>query len=192
MIKLNKNDLNKILKAKNPEKKKYTTPMERMKNILSKYSYSDMDIAYYDENQFVIHLKNIRLLTNNDLLRIDSRKITPYKNMCKERIKNVVKKIDLKNWQEKTKDKKLKLEYIYAPDHNKKMDNIDGIMGAFKFLVDGLTISNIIKDDNEDIIPFAFPKQKKGNNEIVILLTIEENKDKYYSEKFKNFIKEIN
>lgn len=186
MITIKKTALNSIIKNK---KSKSKSPKEKMDFVLNNFNNKNNDYAYYNKNQFVIVLKNIRLITNNDLLRIDSRKITPYKKYCKERISNSIKDIDIKEWQENTKNKKLKLEYIYMPSHGKKMDNIDGIVGAFKFLIDGLTLSKIIKDDSEKYIPLAFPKQKKGNDEIYILLTIENNEEKYYSKEFKNLIK---
>lgn len=186
MIRIKKNKLKKIIKKE--DKKNFKSPKEKMEEIITNYKDNSSDYCYFDDSQFVIVLKNIRLLTNNDLLRIDSRKVTPYKNFCKNRIKNAIKEKDISKWKKATENKKLKLEYIYMPSHGRKMDNIDGIIGAFKFLIDGLTINKIIKDDSEKYIPLAFPKQRKGNNEIYILLTIEENEEKYYSESFKNLI----
>lgn len=191
MVRIDKNTL-KAFTSKNISKdKKQKSPMDRFYSIVEFNKIDKYDNIDIYDNKIIINLKNIKLLSNNDLLRIDNRKLTKYKNQCKDRIKNLVKQEEINIWKNSSKNKKIKLEYIYAPSHGKKMDTVDGITGAFKYLIDGLTLSKLIKDDSDEYLPVALPKQFKGNNEIYILLTLIDNIDDYYSPEFKEIFSKI-
>lgn len=191
MVRISKKEIDKLLKIKSDPsfvEKKNKSPADRLQSVLLFNQDNSNDSSFVDHDQLVIELKDMRLLSNNDLLRIDNRKLTPYKNQCKNRIKNAIKSLDIKSWKEYTKDKQIKIEYIYAPSHGKKMDTMDGIPGAFKYLIDGLTINKLIIDDSDKYVPIAISKQFKGNNEIYILLTIIDDVENYYSPQFKKII----
>lgn len=192
MVKLSQKDLNRInINQDSNKEKKQKTPMDRFYSIIDFNQNDTLDTINVTKDKVIINIKNIKLLSNNDMLRIDNRKLTRYKNQCKDRIKNLVNKIDINEWQNNSKNKKIKLEYIYAPSHGKKMDTIDGISGAFKYLIDGLTLSNLIIDDSDEYLPVAISKQFKGSNEIFILLTLIDNIDNYYSPEFKRLFDKI-
>jgi hypothetical protein len=191
MVRLNKNQLKSLNLSQDPTKKKQKSPMDRFYSVVDFNKNDEEDSIVISNDKIIINLKSIKLLSNNDLLRIDNRKLTKYKNQCKDRIKNLVNYNAIKKWKESSENKKIKLEYIYAPSHGKKMDTVDGITGAFKYLIDGLTLSGLIKDDSDEYLPVALPKQFKGNNEIYILLTLIENIDDYYSKEFKDLFLKI-
>jgi hypothetical protein len=197
MVKLNNNELKKLINKKSGEepKKIYRTPADRFQDVLAFNKVNTFsDKISFQDNFCLIELNHIKLLSNNDVLRIDNRKLTSYKNQCKNRIKNLVNKKDNKyiKWLKFIENRPVKLEYIYAPQHGRKMDTTDGITGAFKYLVDGLVISGLLKDDTDDHIPFIIPKQFKGNDQIFILMTLIDNIEQYYSQELKSLIQKNN
>jgi len=173
--------------------KKYTTPYERLQKAIKtmEMSKKDDEIFFDIENKScALILKDIKLLSNNDLLRNDNRKINKFKKLWHQRIFSLVNKNYLEEW-DLIKENKMILECLYKPNHGKFMDP-DAISAAFKAPLDGLVESNLLIDDKIKHLPLIISKQEKNKekrDDLVLVLSVADEIEKYYTNFFKKIIK---
>jgi len=174
-------------------KKKYTTPFDRLQKAISTMEFSEKEdkLCFDIKNETcALILKDIKLLSNNDLLRNDNRKIIKYKKLWHQRIYNLVSKNYNKDW-DNIKKNKIILECLYKPSHGRFMDP-DAIAAAFKSPLDGLVESGLLIDDKIKQLPLIIPRQEKNvekRDDLIMVLTSINNVDAYYTSFFKSFIK---
>lgn len=173
-------------------KKKYISPFERLQNaIIIMEKSKKEDEIYFDlkNNSCALILKDIKLISNNDLLRNDNRKINKFKKLWHQRIVDLVEKNYLNEW-DNIKENKIILECLYKPSHGRFMDP-DAVAAAFKAPLDGLVESGLLIDDKIKHLPLIIPKQEKNNekrDDLIMVLSSVNNIEKYYTSFFKNFI----
>ena len=161
-----------------------TTPFDRLVNAINIMSENgdDDEIEMLGES-CILRLRNIKLLSNNDSLRNDNRKLAKFKKLWHKRIAELVKKVDLSSWDNK---KPMILEFLYLSHRNKLMD-ADGIVAAIKSPLDGLVGAGLLFDDEQEYLKLIIPMQKKNKkkyDELVLVLSVTENIQKYYTKLF--------
>jgi len=172
--------------------KKYVSPFDRLKNAICimENSKKDDEIYFNIKEKFcILILKDIKLISNNDLLRNDNRKVNKFKKLWHQRIVNIVKDNYIKDW-DNFKSEKMILECLYKPSHGKFMDP-DAISAAFKSPLDGLVEAGLLVDDKPKYLPLIIPRQEKNNekrDDLIMVLTSIDDINKYYTNTFKNFI----
>jgi hypothetical protein len=145
------------------------------------------DKAYNTGEAIIFEFINVYLLSHNDILRIHYKKMYPYIKLWKERVKHISKEINIEELN-KSEDYKLKIEILYITKNSNFLD-YDSTIAASKYIIDGLTESNIIEDDSIEFIPIILSKQDKNKEEnaikIVITPITQEEYESYYSKEFK-------
>lgn len=203
-LKLSKQDLNKIIgkqkKGSNKEsendsllskKKKETEAERQLKQSISKLvNLQKSDKIFFNEDcsKCILHFKDVTLLSNNISLRLGARKMSKYKSLWTERITNLVNKEILKKWGS-VENRLFYIEFCYEVKSN--FMDYDGKIASFKAPLDGLIKSGLIKDDNENYLSMVLAKQlrtKDGNPNLIIMISAEKDKDRYFSEDFKKYL----
>jgi hypothetical protein len=183
-MKMSEKDLNSLMK---PSKKKARTYYDRLDEAVTTGFNFKNDSIVLNENSMVLNFSGVYLLSHNDILRIQFKKMYRYISLWKERVGNLIEDVSLKEW-EKNKIKKIKIEFLYTTQ-NKQCLDYDSTVGAVKFVIDGLTESSVIFDDSIEFIPVVLSRQKKtrGENALMVVLTPieEEEYENYFSEEFK-------
>lgn len=171
------------------DKKKYSTPFDRLQKaikIMKENGKNDQLIFNKEKKIIILKIENMKILSNNDLLRNDNRKIMTYKKLWHKRIKELTSKYDLSEW-ESFKKLPLILECLYETRSGKFMDP-DAITASFKSPLDGLVESGIIFDDKIKNIPLIIPvqqKNKENRDDLTMVLSPAEDIQKYYTNFFK-------
>lgn len=198
-LKLSNKDLKKLLSKNNikdieVEKTSKRSGEDRLKDAIELLSSFDTDDKIYfnkDSTKCLLEFNNILLISNNDSLRLGARKMTKYKTLWHERVKKLVSSEALKEW-ESSKEKTILIEFLYEVKANRFMD-YDGRQAAFKATLDGLTEAGLIYDDSEEHIPLILGKQKKSSNgtcNLKIILSVEDDFDRFHTEEFLNIYKD--
>lgn len=203
-IKLNLKDFNDIQKKLKNNKlssddslvlKKKRTSIDRLKDAtatLKKFPVEDK--LFLSGDTIILDFKDIALVSNNDLLRIDNREIYSFKTAWHDRVSNLLKGVDLSNW--KTKENPVIIEFLYKTK-NAKVYDPDSIVSAFKSTLDGLVCSGVLKDDTVENIPLIIPRQEKyivkdkdetKINTLTIVISPAYDITKYYTETFKKIL----
>ncbi len=171
-------------------KKTSRTYYDRLEDAVNYGFNFDKDSFIQKENSLILKFNDVYFLSHNDILRIHFKRLYRYIKLWKNRVIELSKKIDMTRW-EKLKNKKLKIEFIYINNNNEFLD-YDSTIASFKFILDGLTESKIILDDNQDNIPIILSKQIKSidSNSIIVILTPLEDSDidNYFSIEAKEII----
>lgn len=171
-------------------KKTSRTYYDRLEDAVNYGFNFDKDSFIQKENSLILKFNDVYFLSHNDILRIHFKRLYRYIKLWKNRVIELSKKIDITKW-EKIKNKKLKIEFIYINNNNEFLD-YDSTIASFKFILDGLTESKIILDDNQDNIPIILSKQIKSidSNSIIVILTPLEDSDidNYFSIEAKEII----
>lgn len=174
-------------------KKTARTYYDRLEDAINYGFNFDNDIIIQKEESLVIKFNNVYFLSHNDILRIHFKRLYKYIKLWKERVIYISKKIDTNLW-EPIKNQPLKIEFIYLNNNNEFLD-YDSTIASFKFILDGLTESKIIIDDNQQHIPIILSKQikSKDNNGIILIITPlkEEEINNYFSNESKNIVDNI-
>lgn len=180
-------------------KNKKRTSIDRLKDAtctLKKYPVADK--IYLSKDTIILDFIDIALVSNNDLLRIDNREIYAFKLAWHERVANLLKGVDLSNWD--TKNHPVIIEFLYKTKNAKNYDP-DSIVSAFKSTLDGLVCSGVLKDDTVEHIPLIIPRQEKYNigekklnkiNTLTIVISPANELEKYYTDTFKKVLKNKN
>lgn len=202
-IKLNNKDLKKLMKnagQKNNEslsglfEKKETEAQRQLRSAIEKLKNplkEDKIFLNEDATKCVVYLKDATLLSNNISLRLGAKQMSEYKELWHQRIKDLVKPNILKKWGD-VEDKKFFIEFCYEVNCN-HMD-YDGKVSAFKAPLDGLTKANLIKDDDEKHLSMILAKQRRSKSKIpnlIIMISLETDPDRYFSDDFKDFLETI-
>lgn len=207
-MRLSKRELNQILKQQKINDKELTEDEEKKiikkeKNakalqvrlekacvLLNSIEREDKIFLTPENDKCLLIIKDIDLLSNNACLRLGARQLKTYKKLWHERIDNLITK-DVKNrWGDNNK-KPIKIEFIYETFHNHSMD-YDGRIAAIKSPLDGLVESKLLKDDSEKYVPIILGRQRASNdkkNNLYLILSVEEDPDKFYSDEFLNLWK---
>lgn len=151
-------------------KKKSRTYYDRLEDAINFGFNFDKDIIKQDENSLIIEFNEVYFLSHNDILRIHFKRLYRYIKLWKERVINISKKIDKNNW-DLIKINPLKIEFIYVNNNNEFLD-YDSTIASFKFILDGLTESEIIIDDNQNHVPIILSRQLKSKDKNAIILVI--------------------
>ena len=173
-------------------KKKYVSPFDRLKNAISimENSKKEDEVCFnLESGSCILILKDIKLISNNDLLRNDNRKVNKFKKLWHQRIIDIVKSNYIKEW-DNIKNNEMILECLYKPSHGKFMDP-DAISAAFKSPLDGLVEAGLLIDDKPKHLPLIIPRQEKNNkkrDDLIMVLSSIDDINKYYTNTFKNFI----
>jgi len=189
-------DLELLLKSKSNKSesqslsKNKRTYYDRLEDaIRDGFDFKDDKISI-NEKSMVLVFNRVCLLSHNDILRIQFKRMYRYISLWKKRVINLVDTVDLKEW-EKNKVKKIKIEFLYITNNKQYLD-YDSTVGAVKFIIDGLTKSSAIFDDSLEFIPVILSRQQKtqGDNSLIVVLTPieEEEYEKYFSEEFKKLL----
>lgn len=180
----NKDNKDKVIKKSNPKKR-----LENAIDLLKKDEKNEDKIYFNkDFSICVLELKNVTLLSFNDLLRNDNRHIYGFKKTWEKRIKDLVFMKDLSQWNE-TKKNPIIIEFLYKTD---KFVDPDSICAAFKYPLDGLVRAELLIDDDNTHIPLIIPRQEKRvekKDDLIIVLSSLSDINKYYTETFKTLIK---
>jgi hypothetical protein len=110
----------------------------------------------------------MKLLTLNELLRIDHRLLTSYRHACHEAVKNAA-------WELAGRTHSLKFTQPVVANifrSGKRMVDTDGLYASFKFLIDGLRRAGIIRDDDPLNIVAMSHTQVTGDPAIGLTLTV--------------------
>ena len=171
-------------------KKQSRTYYDRLEDAINYGFNFDNDIFIQEEDSLILKFNDVYFLSHNDILRIHFKRLYKYIKLWKERVKSISKKIDINKW-ENVKNKLLKIEFIYVNNNNEFLD-YDSTIASFKFILDGLTESKIIIDDNQDHVPIILSKQLKSKekNSIIVIITVlnQEEINNYFSEESKKII----
>lgn len=142
-----------------------------------------------DKSKCLILLEDVIMISTNISLRLGAKQMHTYKQLWKDRIKNLASDNFLQQWGD-ISDRQVKIEFLYEIPTKKYMD-YDGRIGAFKSALDGLVDAEIIKDDKENFVPIVLGKQQKSKDKkyrLYIIISIEKDFEKYYSEQFNNLL----
>lgn len=193
--KINASDLkNKI--TSNKSKPSYYKKLEKInsKSDIEKILISKLDciIESQKNDTLIFKINDIEILNLNEMFRIDFRRLDSYKINHKNRIISLISK----NFPNLTKENpffernnELVLEILYYK--NSKLLDYDGSVSCFKFLIDGLTKSHVIFDDNYNNIKLVLVKQIKSENnqnDLYFVLKKIDNVDSYFSDESKKII----
>jgi len=195
-MRMSSKDLELLLKSKSNKSesqslsKNKRTYYDRLEDaIRDGFDFKDDKISI-NEKSMVLVFNRVCLLSHNDILRIQFKRMYRYISLWKKRVINLVDTVDLKEW-EKNKVKKIKIEFLYITNNKQYLD-YDSTVGAVKFIIDGLTKSSAIFDDSLEFIPVILSRQQKtqGDNSLIVVLTPieEEEYEKYFSEEFKKLL----
>lgn len=198
-LKLSNKDLKKLLSKNNikdieVEKTSKRSGADRLKDAIELLSSFETDDKIYfnkDSTKCLLEFNNILLISNNDSLRLGARQMTKYKTLWHERVKKLVSSEVLKKWKN-SKEHTILIEFLYEVKANRFMD-YDGRQAAFKAPLDGLTEAGLIYDDSEEYIPLVLGKQKKSSNgtcNLKIILSVEDDFDRFHTEEFLNIYKD--
>lgn len=196
MLNVNKKDIEKLIGSSSDllPQKKQRTAFDRLEDaIKTMKSDGSRDKILFNEDYSacILEFNNIAFLSNNDLLRIDNRYLYKFKISWNNRIENLLKGVDLSNWQE-TKKGKILIEFLYKTK-NAQVYDPDAISSAFKSTLDGIVNVGILADDKVENVPLIIPRQEKTKNEnsLIIVLSKLDNVEKYYTDNFKNVLKKF-
>lgn len=154
------NFMDDIITSDIPKKRKGTNVdaiMETLKNPVIECKCEK------SENKMILYIwfTGARVLTLNELfsiLQVTKYKTYPYKARWKELIELALLQLPLKD-----------RPYFDGPTQitlyrrGKKLIDLDSFQVAFKYAIDGLRKSNIIAEDNPEIMVSTIPIQQKGN-----------------------------
>lgn len=148
------------------------------------------DNIYFNEDYSIciLEFRNIAFISNNDLLRIDNREIYKFKMAWHNRVEDLVKTINLLQWDE-TKKEPLLIEFLYKTKNAQEYDP-DAIVSAFKSTLDGLVKSGLLIDDKVSHVPLIIPRQEKTKKENSLFVVISKigNVKRFYSDTFNKVI----
>lgn len=153
--------------------------------------YPNNDKIYLHKDTLILNFEDIALISNNDLLRTDNRKIYVFKKAWHERVAHLLKNVDLSKW--KTKTVPVVIEFLYCTKNAKRYDP-DSIISAFKSPLDGLVEAGVLNDDTVEDIPIIIARQEKSTtcpirdkkiNTLTIVISPVNDISRYYSEAFK-------
>ncbi len=197
--KISNKDLNNLLSKRGAKavdleepKKKRRTCIDRMntaKDLLSELKTDDKIYFNKDCSVCLLEFNNVRLISNNDALKLSSRKMSAYKRLWHERVMKLVSKEVLEKWKE-SKEEKIKIEFLYEVETSNFMD-YDGRQAAFKAPLDGIEEAGLIYDDSEKYVPLILGRQKKtatGHPNLKIMLSVEKDPDRFYSDDFRKLL----
>jgi len=184
--------------AKEPVKEKRTA-IDRINDaVVTLEQYPNNDKVYMHKDTLILNFEDIALISNNDLLRTDNRKIYGFKKAWHERVAHLLKNVDLSNW--KTKENPVVIEFLYCTKNSKRYDP-DSIISAFKSTLDGLVEAKVLKDDTVEDIPLIIARQEKSTicpernkkiNTLTIVISPANDISRYYSEAFKKITENMN
>jgi hypothetical protein len=189
MIRLNKKQLEELGFTIQKKPRNSYDRLESSIEIINNNGKNDK-ISIDDDSKFcVIYFENINLLSYNDLLRLDNRKIFKLKKAWHKRIKKLTENISLKHWDN---SRGFILEFLYKPKHGLFLD-ADAITASLKATIDGLVHSSLLKDDNNNFVELIIPRQEKQDvskkySELSIVISPVDSLSKIYSENFKKII----
>lgn len=195
-MKINQKDLNKLIKNNTnlinnnnkTIKKVKRTYYDRLEDAIKTGFVFSNDEIIINKYSIIFKFNDVVFLSHNDILRIHFKRMYRYIKLWKERVKSICKDKDFSEWHE-FQDKPMKIEFLYNTKNNEFLD-YDSTIGAFKFILDGLTENKIIVDDSMNYVPIILSKQLKNKEKnsiyvVVSILDIEKYND-YFSDEFKN------
>lgn len=110
----------------------------------------------------------MKLLTLNELLRIDHRLLTQYRRACHTAVREGV-------WQIAHRANGLRFDApvrVHLHRRGLRLVDADGLYAAFKFLIDGFRLAGVIRDDDPTNIVELTHSQEKGEPEIGVTITL--------------------
>lgn len=153
----------------NKTKQKKRTYYDRLNEAVKTGFPLGKDTLIEKENSIIYKFHDVVLISNNDLLRIKFNLCTKYKNLWKERVENLSKRIENKDI---FKNKKVKIEYLLETNKSVTLD-YDSAISSTKFITDGFVNSGLLIDDNLNYVPLILSNQKKvKKNEVSKLYAI--------------------
>lgn len=195
-------DLNKILKSNGVDtsnmdcitqkKGGMTEAQKRLRDSVDKLSALQKNDELYfnkDYSKCVMKISDVTLLSNNTSLRLGARKMKDYKSLWIDRIKDLRDDAMIEKWKKSLEGNKMLIEFSY--DVNWDFMDYDGRQAAFKAPLDGLEKAGFLIDDSWRNVSMILAKQRKSKDKkpnLIIMISIEEDEDRYYSEEFLNFL----
>lgn len=165
------NSLNKKTKSSNTLKKTRTY-YDRLNDAISSGFSFKKDEYKFENETLIFSFLDVAILSHNDILRINFKKLYPYIKLWKERVKNTASKIP-ESQSDYFLNKEVKIEFLFKTKTEKKLD-YDSSVACSKFIIDGLVESNILIDDVVDIVPLILTKQIKNKikeNTIIVIIS---------------------
>ena len=181
---INEKELKEVIR-KDKNNKYLMNRLKRAEMLLSNMDVSDKVMLTKDNEKCLLIFNDIDLISNNGSLRLGARKMKKYKELWHKRVDNLISEEFLERWK-KNKEFPIKMEFIYEVYHNRKMD-YDGRIAAIKAPLDGLVEAKLLFDDTDKYLPIILGRQRKSinkKNNLLIILSIEKNEDRFYSEEF--------
>lgn len=200
-ISISSKDLSKLMKSKNINKESLglkelksskTEAQNRMQKSIEKLKALRPDDEIYfngDYTKCMIKISDVTLLSNNSSLRLGAKQMKDYKSLWIDRIKNLVSPKMLEEWEKNTFGNKILIEFCFEVNHD--FMDYDGRIAAFKAPLDGLEKAGLLKDDSWRNLSMILGKQRKSKDKkpnLFIMLSIEPDEDRYYSEEFLGFL----
>ena len=179
-------------KTKSDNKKKRTYYDRLNDAVETGFSFKEDEIHVdLEKEECFIKFKNTVLINHNDLLRIKFNVAYKYIKLWKERVVNVVKKLD-DSQMKIFLNNPVKIEILIETKNAMTLD-YDASIGSSKFIIDGLVKSKILEDDTKEHIPLILTSQKKSKVNIssiyIIIKPIKEYElRKYFSDSFNKLI----
>jgi hypothetical protein len=178
-------------KTKDSKKAKTRTGYDRLKDAVEFGFSFKKDLISISEDECIIKLEDISLLSHNDILRINFKILYTYISLWKERIASITSKLSEKE-KETFHSSPVKIEFLLETNKSHTLD-YDASIACIKFIVDGLVESKLLKDDTIQYIPLMLTEQIKDKSKpnsiyLIINKTSKEEIYKLYSPSFNKIL----
>lgn len=164
----------KIEDSEKKTKPDYYKRLEKANEINSIF-YEDEVLEYEKNKKIVLKIKNVKLLSNNDLLRIKFDKLNKYKALLKSRTSGLLQRKKLCDRDNIFFKNKVITEIII--EKNGQFFDSDALNNICKFFIDGLVNAGALEDDNNNYNGLTMSYQIKSKTKIdsvyIIIKSIE-------------------
>lgn len=150
--------------------------------------FDKKDEFYFNEDctKCILRFNNVRLLSNNISLRLGAKQMNEYKALWLDRVKSLVNDSIKEKWKPSLNHKIL-IEFCY--DVNWDFMDYDGRIASFKAPLDGIEKAGLLIDDSWRHVSMILGKQRKSKTpSLIIMLSIEENEDRYFTNDFLDYL----
>lgn len=139
----------------------------RLDRVIRSINESVIHGEYSDGTNLKFVWQGMQLLSLNELLRLDHRKIHAYRHACHRAVVYA-----LSNFGCAQPTMMPGAVHVTLYRTGKKLVDADGLYASFKFLIDGFRMARIIIDDNPNIVSRLEHEQKKGSPEIGVSIRL--------------------
>jgi len=163
----------------NPKKRR--SPSVRIKESIAMNEvayFSKSDVFESSSDEILLVFSGAVLISNNDLLRVHNITVGKYKKSWQHRVSAILKDVIV---NQPYFSEPVQVEFAHFVSHGRYMD-FDGIVGAFKYVLDALVKVGVVHDDSVNYVPLVVPIQFKGEPKLIV--KISKSKGFEYSKSF--------